>query len=233
MTDQLHPTSTPATPRRWALGVVDVENDFCEGGSLAVEGGGAVAAGVRRWIEASPERWAARFATADRHPADLAGHFVGDGVEPDFVDSWPSHCVAGTPGAELHPNLVGGTTETALFDVLVAKGQASAAYSGFEGTTPDGTSLADWLRARAIEGVELTGIATDVCVAATARSALEEGFAVRVVVDLCAGISPDGVAAAVADLRARGAEVVTTAELAELAEATELTGRARSDEVAP
>ena len=222
MTDHLHPTPTTATApapagptaRRWALGVVDVENDFCEGGSLAVSGGAAVASGVRRWIEAEPGRWAARFATADRHPAELPDHFAADGTDPDLTHTWPPHCVAGTPGAELHPNLVDGTTETALFDVLVAKGQASAAYSGFEGTTPDGTTLADWLRARAIDGVELTGIATDVCVAATARSALDEGFAVRVVLDLCAGITPEGVAAAVEDLRARGAEVVTTAELA-------------------
>jgi len=221
MTDHPNPTPTFDAAQRWALGVVDVQNDFCEGGSLAVAGGAAVAAGVRRWIETEPARWVARFATADRHPTDLPDHFAPAETVPDLTDTWPSHCVAGTSGAELHPNLMDGTTESALFDVLMAKGQHRAAYSGFEGTTPDGTALAEWLRARAIHGIELTGIATDVCVAATARSALDEGFAVRVVLDLCAGITPDGVAAAVDDLRARGAEVVTTAELAQ-AELTEV-----------
>jgi nicotinamidase/pyrazinamidase len=196
------------TTLRWALGVVDVENDFCEGGSLAVEGGAAVAARIRAHIEANPRRWAARFATADRHPAGLADHFATEGTDPNYVDTWPSHCVAGTHGAELHPNLVGGTTESALFDVLVEKGQATAAYSGFEGTTADGLSLADWLRARAIDGVEVCGIATDHCVRATAADALAEGFRVRILTDLCVGIDDDAVAAALRDLEAAGAEIV-------------------------
>jgi len=199
---------------RWALGVVDVENDFCEGGSLAVAGGGAVARGVRAWLDAEPDRWAARFATADRHPADLPGHFAPAGEAPNFVDTWPPHCVAGTPGAELHPDLLDGRTEDQRFDVVVAKGQATAAYSGFEGTTADGTGLARWLRDRDIDGIELCGIATDHCVRATAADALAAGFRVRLVLDLCAGIDPDAVAAAVADLVAGGAEATTTAELA-------------------
>lgn len=204
-------TDQETTALRWALGVVDVENDFCEGGSLAVEGGAEVARRIRAHIEANPGRWAARFATADRHPVGLADHFASDGVDPNFVDTWPSHCVAGTPGAELHPNLVGGTTETALFDVLVEKGQTSAAYSGFEGTTPDGLGLADWLRARAIDGIEVCGIATDHCVRATAADALAEGFRVRVLTDLSAGIDDEAVATALRDLEAAGAEIVTAA----------------------
>ncbi|NLD78667.1 MAG: isochorismatase family protein [Acidimicrobiales bacterium] len=198
---------------RWALGVVDVENDFCEGGSLAVEGGAEVARRIREHIEANPGRWAARFATADRHPAGLENHFAPEGTDPNYVDTWPSHCVAGTPGAELHPNLLEGTTETALFDVLVEKGQTSAAYSGFEGTTADGLSLAGWLRARGIDGIEVCGIATDHCVRATAADALAEGFQVRVLTDLSVGIDPDAITKALDDLEAAGAEIVTTTDV--------------------
>ena len=202
-----------STPTRWALGVVDVENDFCEGGSLAVAGGADVAARIRAFIEAQPRRWVARFATADRHPDGLVGHFAPDGTNPDFAGTWPSHCVAGTWGAELHPNLLDGTSESELFDVLVEKGQTTAAYSGFEGVTPHGDSLADWLRARAVDGVEITGIATDYCVRATALDALREGFRVRVIVDLCAGIDDASVAAAMTELAAAGAELVTASDL--------------------
>ncbi|MEO6989616.1 MAG: isochorismatase family protein [Aquihabitans sp.] len=200
--------------RRWALGVIDVENDFCEGGSLAVDGGAETARRIRTWIEDAPDRWVARFATADRHPPVLAGHFAEEGQDPDYRSTWPAHCVAGTPGAELHPNLVRDAHESTLFDVLVEKGQTSAAYSGFEGTTPDGDTLTNWLRARAVDGVELTGIATDHCVQATAHHALDAGFAVRIVLDLCAGIDETAVAKALDALRERGAEVVTTTELA-------------------
>ena len=195
---------------RWAVGVIDVQNDFCEGGSLAVEGGAATAGRIRSWLEEAPHRWVARFATGDRHPLVLPDHFAAEGTEPDYVRMWPSHCVAGTPGADFHPALVHGTTESALFDAVVDKGRSSAAYSGFEGTTPDGLALADWLRSRAIDGVELCGIATDHCVRATAVDALAEGFRVRVVLDLCAGIDDDAVARALDELRAGGADIVTS-----------------------
>ncbi len=206
-------SGTTPSSERWAVGVVDVENDFCEGGSLAVAGGSDVASRIHRWLSTEPGRWVARFATADRHPAELADHFAPDGTDPDYVDSWPPHCVAGTPGAELHPNLLDGVPETTLFDELFAKGQRSAAYSGFEGSSADGVALADWLRARAVDGVELCGIATDYCVRATAASALAEGFRVRVVTDLCAGIADDTTAQALDELRAAGAEITTTAAL--------------------
>lgn len=226
MTSTTNPTTTapqsgdqPGTTdqnrrRRWALGVVDVENDFCEGGSLAVDGGADTARRIRAWIDEAPDRWVARFATADRHPPVLADHFVAEGDQPNYRTSWPVHCVAGTPGAELHPNLVADAHESTLFDVLVEKGQTTAAYSGFEGTTPDDDTLTNWLQARAVDGVELTGIATDHCVQATAHHALDEGFAVRIVLDLCAGIDETAVAEALAALQERGAEVVTTTELA-------------------
>jgi nicotinamidase/pyrazinamidase len=192
---------------RWALLVVDVQNDFCEGGSLAVEGGADVPRRTRAATAPAPRRWVARVATADRHPEGLAGHFAA-GADPDYVSTWPSHCVAGTPGAELHPNLLAGTTQSELFDVLVEKGQSSAAYSGFEGTTADGVTLADWLRARAVDGVEVCGIATDHCVRATAADALAEGFQVRVLTDLCVGIDEQAIATALRELEGAGAEIV-------------------------
>lgn len=206
--------STSQTTARWAIGVVDVENDFCEGGSLAVPGGAATAGRIHGWLLGEAGRYAGRFATADRHPDELPGHFAPAGVQPDYVEQWPPHCVAGTPGADLHPALLAGDTESALFDAVFAKGATSAAYSGFEGQTPDGLGLADWLAARQITGVELTGIATEHCVRATAADALAAGLRVRLVTDLCAGLDPDAVEAALRELADAGAEIVTTAELA-------------------
>lgn len=208
------PAAAERPAARWALGVIDVENDFCEGGSLAVDGGTEVARRTRAWMDAEPQRWTATFATADRHPAVLPGHFAEPGDAPDLATTWPPHCVSGTPGAELHPLLLTGATEADRFDTLVAKGQATAAYSGFEGTAADGSTLEAWLRARRVDGVELCGLATDHCVRATALDALAAGFRVRVVADLCAGITPATTAAALAELAAAGAEVTTTAELA-------------------
>lgn len=211
-------TTRPGTgATRWAIGVIDVENDFCEGGSLAVEGGAAVAGRIRQWIDSEPDRWVARFATADRHPVELPGHFAPPGEDPNFVDTWPPHCVVGTPGADLHPELLGDSGVTDLFDVLVEKGQRTAAYSGFEGTTPDGSTLERWLRSRAVDGVELVGIATDHCVRATALDAVRSGFHVRVLTDLCVGITPESVAASMKEMSDAGVEVVTTTDLPRIA----------------
>lgn len=203
------------TTTRWALAAVDVQNDFCEGGSLAVVGGAATADKIRTFIQANPQRWVARFATADRHPVGLSDHFAAPGTDPDYLTTWPPHCVVGTPGTELHPNLLRGTTQSQMFDTVIEKGQASAAYSGFEGTTPEGTTLIEWLESRAVQGVEIVGIATDYCVRMTALDALDLGVEVRVISDLCAGINPETVAAALAELAEAGAEIVTSDELLE------------------
>ena len=189
-------SSDDGAPGRWAIGVVDVENDFCEGGSLAVPGGAAAAARIHDWLLGQARRYATRFATVDRHPADLPGHFAPSGTEPNYVDQWPPHCVDGTSGAEFHPALLSGATESALFDAVFAKGATSAAYSGFEGWTADGMGLAEWLAARDISGIELTGIATEHCVQATAADALSAGLRVRIVTDLCAGLDPEAVGSA-------------------------------------
>ena len=137
-----------------ALIVVDVQRDFCEGGSLAVAGGSEVAGRIGALL-AGEHGYAAVVATRDHH-IDPDGHFA---AEPDFVDSWPAHCVVGTGGGSLHERLAVGD-----FDAVFDKGEYAAAYSGFEGRAADGTSLADWLRERGIDAVDVCGIATDYCV---------------------------------------------------------------------
>jgi nicotinamidase/pyrazinamidase len=180
-----------------ALIVVDVQNDFCEGGSLAVAGGAAVAAEV-----------AARYgdydqvvATRDYH-VDPGAHFSD---QPDFVDSWPVHCVAGTPGASFHPAL-----DVAGIQAVFSKGEYAAAYSGFEGATPDGTTLLDWLRAHNVSDVDVVGIATDHCVRATALDAAANGFRTRVLLDLTAGVAAPTVETALARLRDAGVALTGT-----------------------
>jgi nicotinamidase/pyrazinamidase len=184
-----------------ALLIVDVQNDFCEGGSLAVVGGEAVAAAITDHLAAHANEYDAIVATRDRH-RDPGAHFA---AEPDYIDSWPPHCVVGTPGAELHPAL-----DTSSVDEVFDKGADAAAYSGFEGVSAEGASLAGWLRARDITEVDLAGVATDYCVRATALDALRESFAVRVLDDLTAGVAEDSSASARDEMRAAGAELVNS-----------------------
>ncbi len=167
-----------------ALIVVDVQNDFCEGGSLAVAGGAQVATDVAALIASGA--YETVVATRDHH-IDPGAHFSDT---PDFVDSWPRHCVVGTPGEQLHTPL-----EPAMFDETFLKGEYEAAYSGFEGSSESGTRLADWLRAAGIDTVDVCGIATDHCVRATALDAAREGFSARVLSSLTAAVSPDGLPA--------------------------------------
>ena len=174
-----------------ALIVVDVQNDFCEGGSLPVTGGAAVAAAVSAFIANADYDHVV--ATRDAH-RDPGAHFAAD---PDFVDSWPAHCVIGTPGAEFHPAFDAQQVE-AVFD----KGAFQAAYSGFEGADADGTALASWLREHGVTEVDIAGIATDHCVRATALDAAREGFRTRVLLDLTAGVAPATVEAALAEMAA-------------------------------
>jgi nicotinamidase/pyrazinamidase len=176
-----------------ALIVVDVQNDFCEGGSLAVAGGAAVAGAISRHVSAS--RYDHVVATRDHH-VDPGTHFSDT---PDFVDSWPPHCRVGTPGASFHPDL-----DVAPIQAVFSKGAHAAAYSGFEGTDPDGRTLAEWLRERGVDTVEVVGIATDHCVRATALDAVTAGFATIVLLDLTAGVAPSTVDAAVVQLEAAG-----------------------------
>src|SRR5947207_12554807 len=154
--------------------VVDVQNDFCEGGSLAVTGGTAVAAGVTQWLLSHGDDYDVVVATADWHE-DPGAHFAD---EPDFRDTWPRHCVAGTEGAAFRPEL-----DLTLIDDIVRKGQHAAAYSGFEGVADDGRTLTELLKAHSVSSVDVAGIATDHCVRATALDAVRFGFAARVLGD--------------------------------------------------
>ncbi|QNG18291.1 isochorismatase family protein [Rhodococcus triatomae] len=181
-----------------ALVVVDVQNDFCEGGSLAVAGGAAVAAAIGTHI--AEHSYDAVVATKDHH-IDPGDHFSD---EPDFVDSWPVHCRVGTPGAEFHPAL-----DTSAVEAVFTKGEYSAAYSGFEGSEEDGAELARWLRARGIEEVDVVGLATDHCVRATALDAAREGFTTTVLLPLTAGVSPATVQSALTELADAGVRLET------------------------
>ena len=175
-----------------ALIVVDVQNDFCEGGSLAVTGGAAVAAAISRHIASSAYDHVV--ATRDYH-VDPGAHFS---ETPDFIDSWPVHCVAGTPGASFHPEL-----DVSAVEQVFSKGRFAAAYSGFEAEN----DLAGWLTDRGVTEVDVVGIATDHCVRATALDAHRNGFRTRVLVDLTAAVAPTTRDAAVEELLAAGVAV--------------------------
>ena len=183
-----------------ALLVVDVQNDFCEGGSLAVPGGADVADAISEHVRTHAADYAHVVATRDHH-VDPGGHFA---EQPDFVDTWPAHCVVGTDGVELHRRLEREPIE-AVFD----KGEHAAAYSGFEGTA-GGENLATWLRERGVTDVDVVGIATDHCVRATALDAVGAGFSTRVLLHLTAGVSPASTDAALEQLRAAGVELEGT-----------------------
>jgi nicotinamidase/pyrazinamidase len=178
-----------------ALIIVDVQNDFCEGGSLPVSGGADVAAAISAAL--SEGTWDHVVATKDYH-VNPGPHF---GSPPDFVDSWPVHCVAGTPGAEFHPNL-----DIDRIEAVFLKGENAAAYSGFEGHAGS-IGLAAWLRMHDVDSVDVVGIATDHCVRATALDAAREGFHTKVLVDLTAGVAPETTTRALDEMRAGGVAI--------------------------
>ncbi|ARP70440.1 nicotinamidase [Streptomyces pluripotens] len=185
---------------RRALIVVDVQNDFCEGGSLPVAGGADVAAAITELIgQAAGTGYRHVVATRDHHIAP-GGHFADN---PDYVRSWPAHCVAGTEGVGFHPNFAPAVASGAV-DAVFDKGAHSAAYSGFEGTDENGVPLAEWLRARHVDEVDVVGIATDHCVRATALDAVREGFSTQVLLDLTAGVAAETTERALEELREAG-----------------------------
>ena len=189
-----------------ALFIIDVQNDFTEGGALGVEGGAAVAAGISRYLAAHAGEYAEVFASRDWHDADNdnGGHFATDAA-PDFVSTWPRHCVAGTTGAEYHPDL-----DTSAVTFHIRKGQGVPAYSIFEGHTEAGSSVHNLLDEHGIDQIDVVGIATDYCVRASALDALSHGQRVRVLTNLVAGVAPESSEAALAELAHAGAELVVT-----------------------
>jgi nicotinamidase/pyrazinamidase len=190
------------TPTARALLVVDVQNDFCEGGSLAVSGGLEVGRRISGYLAENPERYDLVVASRDWHEpgSTNGGHFAEPGEQPDYVETWPAHCVAGTPGAEYAP-----TFDTSRVTHHLQKGQAAPAYSMFEGRTADGTALEDLLARNGIGAVDVVGIAADYCVRATALDALASGRTVTVLEDLVAAVAPGTGAEARAAVTAAGA----------------------------
>ena len=194
-----------------ALLVVDVQNDFCTGGALAVPGGEAVVPGINRlW-----DGYACKVLTQDWHPpghASFASSHAGkqpfDTGVLDYGEQvlWPDHCVQGTPGAAFHPDL-----RTDGADLVLRKGFRPGidSYSAFfenDRTTP--TGLAGYLRERGVGRVVLTGLATDFCVGFSALDALAAGFETVVLEDLCRGIDMEGsLSRMLDDIRAAGGRI--------------------------
>ena len=187
------------------LFVIDVQNDFCEGGSLAVDGGIELAKRITSYVAANRGDYSAVIASRDWHDAhnDNGGHFANPSQAPDFQTTWPPHCVSGTNGAEYQKNL-----NTDLIDIHIEKGQGRPAYSIFEGATPDGKPLAEVLKELEVSDVDVVGIATDYCVLASALDAKNANLNVRVLADLTAGVSPESSASALQKLDASGIDVV-------------------------
>jgi nicotinamidase/pyrazinamidase len=187
-----------------ALLVVDVQNDFCEGGSLPVDGGARVAGDIgallRHWTRGDDHAPAYDVVVASKdHHIDPGHHWSRS---PDFVDSWPVHCQVGTDGEAFHPNL-----DPQPFDAIFLKGNHEAAYSAFEGRTVDGVALVDWLRRKKVDRVDICGLATDYCVRFTALDARREGFETRVLGALCAGVARGTSERALAEMEAAGVTI--------------------------
>ena len=182
--------------------IVDVQNDFTEGGALGCDGGAAVAAGISRYVAATGDHYGVIIASRDWHDSDNdnGGHFAADGEEPNFVTKWPVHCVAGTPGADYHPDF-----DTSSVTHHVKKGQGVPSYSMFEGITDDGKTVAQVLDDHGITEVDVVGIATDYCVLASSKDALGVGRDVTVLTDLVAAVTPETGQAALEELRGLGA----------------------------
>jgi nicotinamidase/pyrazinamidase len=189
-----------------ALFIVDVQNDFTEGGALGVDGGDAVAAAITRHLAEHAREYALIIASRDWHDGDSdnGGHFAAG--KPDYVETWPVHCVAGTAGADYDPGL-----DTASVTHHVKKGQGRPAYSLFEGTTDEGRTVGELLDEHGVVDVDVTGIATDYCVRASALDAIGHGRHVRILTDLIAGVAADSSERALAELGHAGAEIVTSA----------------------
>ena len=196
-----------ADPHRRALLVVDVQPTFCEGGALPVEGGDAVAQAIADFAATHRDRYTLVVTTQDWH-VDPGPHFAHPPAQPDYVDTWPPHGVAGTAEAELHPALA-----DLHADVGVRKGAHAAAYSGFEGQDTHGRGLAQVLAEAGIDAVDVVGIAESHCVRSTALDARVLGLPTRVLTDLTVPVTPEQGALARVAMRAAGVELVTSAEV--------------------
>jgi nicotinamidase/pyrazinamidase len=190
-----------------ALLIVDVQNDFVEGGSLGVEGGRAVAGRISDHLAAHADDYALVVASRDWHDPDSTneGHFHEPGTEPNFTTTWPVHCVSTGTGSDYAPEL-----DADRITHHVRKGMGVPAYSAFEGVLDDGRPLAELLREHGITDLDVVGIATDYCVRASVLDARRNGFGVRVLDGMHAGVAPGTSDAALAEMAAAGAERVAS-----------------------
>ncbi|QXQ09077.1 isochorismatase family protein [Paeniglutamicibacter sp. Y32M11] len=186
-----------------ALIIVDVQNDFCEGGALGITGGEAVATAIATVVRERADSYSAVLATQDWH-IDPGPHFS---PTPDFINSWPEHCLAAQPGAALHPAM---DEVAGLIGQRFRKGHFAAAYSGFEGrlaaadahaADESGPLLGDWLREANVTAVDIVGLATDYCVRATALDAIAQGFDTTVISQLTAAVHEENAASVLQELR--------------------------------
>jgi len=191
-----------------ALFVIDVQNDFCEGGALACQGGAQVASSITNYLKGNKSHYDTGIASRDWHTPNSqnGGHFPIAGIEPDFINTWPLHCIAGTPGAEYHPNL-----DSSLIDLHIKKGQDQHGYSIFDGVTDSGEKIQDLLTRLGVTDVDVVGIATDYCVRASALDAKNSGLNARVITSLTAGVAAASTEAAIDELVDAGVMVVATA----------------------
>ena len=182
--------------------VVDVQADFVEGGSLGVTGGLQVAAMIARHIRHFKAEYQFVVASRDFHE-DAPDHIS---ATPDFVTTWPPHCMAGTPGVAFVPSIQNLVREK-LIQAVVTKGRHSAAYSAFEGLDPRGHYLLDVLKENRIDQIDVCGIATDYCVRASALDARKNAFQVRVLVNLCAAVKEETGLQALEEMKAAGCQL--------------------------
>lgn len=187
-----------------ALIIVDVQNDFTEGGALAVAGGTQVAADIARYVIEHHGDYDLVLATQDWH-IEPEEHWVEEGEEANFSTTWPVHCAAGSEGAAFHPALAPALE---FVHEIFRKGQYEAAYSGFEAASLEGDNLGLYLHERNVTAVDVCGLATDYCVKATAIDAVDEGFRVRVLAELVAGVAAESTAEALSEMRELDIEIV-------------------------
>lgn len=192
-----------------ALIIVDIQNDFCEGGKLAVQGGLKVADGVAAHLVQYSNQYAVVVFTADWH-IDPGSHWS---ATPDFVDSWPEHCAAGTTGAEITHAVATALRqreEQGGLNIRIIKGLWTPSYSGFEGSDPiTHKTLQESLEEQSITHVDIVGIATDHCVYATARDSLKAGFDTSVITSLTAGVDPEASTRALSAIESHGGHTIS------------------------
>ncbi len=188
-----------------ALLIVDVQNDFVEGGSLGVVGGRSVASRISDHLAAHADDYALVIASRDWHDAgsNNGGHLHAPGTEPNFATTWPAHCVSTESGSDYAPELA-----TERITHHVRKGMGVPAYSAFEGSLDDGRALTDLLHEEGVTDLDVVGIATDYCVRSSVLDARRNGFGVRVLDGLHVGVAPDTSEAALAEMAGAGAESV-------------------------